>query len=517
MVQVARHRRRRDRPRRQRDYPQANVPYLRANGVDGAGNPVLPALDAGAPDTRRLTVGIIGAVTAGDPDPGQPGAAWPSLTFSDPVAAVSKEVDQPRRTATPANGEADHRRRTTRFHPARPSGRLDAGEQEAAKNAGLRPDGPDMPAAVDAVYQRPHAPDVRLTGPKPGGGTRAYIQTGEYAATVGQIELTVDTDATGGRRSPARGAIDRRRHRRRPRAPTRASTQVKTDRRRRPRPTRRSSVTSRSAPSRRTSRVPTRLVAPRQAGRGPRLRVDRSATSLPTRCVTASRPTSPSRRPRHHQPRWAARRPDLQGRHGDQPRQHRRRHHLRGGQQRCCRSSTTSRRRRHRCDAQEDPGAAVAARRFAAAVPAPGRLRQRADDLDPRAQPVGQRVTSVRINGAPLDLAKTYTVSTFSSWPPGGDNFTAFNEGKTKDTGLVDRDLWIDGTSRTAQAKSPSATSSAADLRDRSQGAATSPARRRASSSTKLDMNSLGAPKNTKLDLIKVNRDNSKLTFGSVR
>jgi 5'-nucleotidase len=55
----------------------------------------------------------------------------------------------------------------------------------------------------------------------------------------------------------------------------------------------------------------------------------------------------------------------------------------------------------------------------------------------------GSRITSVIINGQPLDVAKTYTVSTFSFLATGGDNFTSFKQGTSRDTGLVDRDLWI--------------------------------------------------------------------------
>ena len=65
------------------------------------------------------------------------------------------------------------------------------------------------------------------------------------------------------------------------------------------------------------------------------------------------------------------------------------------------------------------------------------RVTQNADN------PVGSRITSVLINGVPLDNAKTYTVSTFSFLGTGGDNFTAFKDGKAKDTGLVDRDVWV--------------------------------------------------------------------------
>ena len=62
--------------------------------------------------------------------------------------------------------------------------------------------------------------------------------------------------------------------------------------------------------------------------------------------------------------------------------------------------------------------------------------------VDPAAAE-GSRVTSVRIDGALLDPAKVYTVSTFSFLGTGGDNFRAFKNGTAKDTGLVDRDLWI--------------------------------------------------------------------------
>ncbi|WP_291278624.1 5'-nucleotidase C-terminal domain-containing protein [Galactobacter sp.] len=57
----------------------------------------------------------------------------------------------------------------------------------------------------------------------------------------------------------------------------------------------------------------------------------------------------------------------------------------------------------------------------------------------------GEHITSVRVNGAPLDLEKDYTIGSFSFLLQGGDNFRAFADGKnTKDTGLIDRDAWID-------------------------------------------------------------------------
>ncbi|OMH23673.1 multifunctional nuclease/2',3'-cyclic-nucleotide 2'-phosphodiesterase/5'-nucleotidase/3'-nucleotidase [Tersicoccus phoenicis] len=63
--------------------------------------------------------------------------------------------------------------------------------------------------------------------------------------------------------------------------------------------------------------------------------------------------------------------------------------------------------------------------------------------FDP-AQPAGAKVTSVRVNGQPLDPARSYRVGTFSFLAQGGDNFTVFKEGtNTRDSGLIDRDAWI--------------------------------------------------------------------------
>nr|WP_241677070.1 ExeM/NucH family extracellular endonuclease [Bifidobacterium jacchi] len=63
---------------------------------------------------------------------------------------------------------------------------------------------------------------------------------------------------------------------------------------------------------------------------------------------------------------------------------------------------------------------------------------------DPDA-PQGQHITSVTVNGKPLDLKRDYRIGSFSFLLQGGDNFRAFAQGKdTKDTGLVDRDAWID-------------------------------------------------------------------------
>jgi 5'-nucleotidase len=63
--------------------------------------------------------------------------------------------------------------------------------------------------------------------------------------------------------------------------------------------------------------------------------------------------------------------------------------------------------------------------------------------FDPaRAQ--GDRITSITVNGAPIDASVSYRIGSFSFLLQGGDNFRIFNEGTdTRDSGLVDRDAWI--------------------------------------------------------------------------
>ncbi|MCL6423101.1 5'-nucleotidase C-terminal domain-containing protein [Brachybacterium sp. JHP9] len=56
-----------------------------------------------------------------------------------------------------------------------------------------------------------------------------------------------------------------------------------------------------------------------------------------------------------------------------------------------------------------------------------------------------ERITSVMIDGEPIDLDATYTVVAASFLVAGGDNFHTFAKGTgTTDTGLLDRDAWID-------------------------------------------------------------------------
>jgi 5'-nucleotidase len=60
------------------------------------------------------------------------------------------------------------------------------------------------------------------------------------------------------------------------------------------------------------------------------------------------------------------------------------------------------------------------------------------------ARAAGDRITSIRVDGALIDPAKSYRIGTFSFLATGGDNFRVFKDGTgTRDSGLVDRDAWI--------------------------------------------------------------------------
>ena len=59
-------------------------------------------------------------------------------------------------------------------------------------------------------------------------------------------------------------------------------------------------------------------------------------------------------------------------------------------------------------------------------------------------RPEGDRITSIRINGAPIDPAASYKIALPSFLTTGGDNFRAFTLGTSVDSGLVDYQAFAD-------------------------------------------------------------------------
>ncbi|WP_028046903.1 ExeM/NucH family extracellular endonuclease [Cellulomonas sp. URHE0023] len=115
------------------------------------------------------------------------------------------------------------------------------------------------------------------------------------------------------------------------------------------------------------------------------------------------------------------------------------------------------------------------------------------------AAPRGSHITSVTVDGHPLDPAASYRIGTFSFLTTGGDNFRIVAQGSdARDSGLIDRDGWI----AYLQAH-PGLTP---DFARQAVGVPTVPSSVTAGDTlafpvTKLDLTSLGAPQNTSLDV----------------
>ncbi|TAM66831.1 MAG: ExeM/NucH family extracellular endonuclease [Microbacteriaceae bacterium] len=110
----------------------------------------------------------------------------------------------------------------------------------------------------------------------------------------------------------------------------------------------------------------------------------------------------------------------------------------------------------------------------------------------------GDHITGITVNGEPIDLARDYRIGTFSFLLDGGDNFRVIAQGANKkDSGLVDRDAWIEYIT----ANSP--LSPSFDRRGVSLiGVPTTAVAAGETVSfdvTKLNLTSLGSPANTKL------------------
>ncbi|KQY20513.1 multifunctional nuclease/2',3'-cyclic-nucleotide 2'-phosphodiesterase/5'-nucleotidase/3'-nucleotidase [Cellulomonas sp. Root485] len=115
------------------------------------------------------------------------------------------------------------------------------------------------------------------------------------------------------------------------------------------------------------------------------------------------------------------------------------------------------------------------------------------------AAPAGSHITSITVDGAPIDPAASYRIGTFSFLITGGDNFRIFNDSTdARDSGLVDRDGWI-----AYLQGHPGLTP---DFARQAVGVPTVPTTFTAGDTlafpvTKLDLTSLGSPQNTSLDV----------------
>lgn len=170
------------------EYPQlgANV-YLA--GTDTPALPEYALLDAGG-----LTVGVIGAVTEETPTLVSP-AGIEALEFGDPIEAVNRVAAQLSDGDT-ANGEADVI--VALYHEGAGAGTPDGStlDEELAAGGPFAALVSDTSPDVDAIFTGHTHKEYAWSAPIPGTDrTRPVVQTGSYGTNIGQIVLTVDGES----------------------------------------------------------------------------------------------------------------------------------------------------------------------------------------------------------------------------------------------------------------------------------------------------------------------------------
>ncbi|RZI95662.1 MAG: ExeM/NucH family extracellular endonuclease, partial [Microbacterium sp.] len=194
------------------DYPQlgANV-YLA-----GTDTPALPEYELVEADD--LTVALIGAVTEETPSLVSP-AGITDLEFGDPVEAVNR-VAAELTDGEAANGEADVV--VALYHEGAGFGTPDGStlEEELADGGAFAAIVNETSAEVDAIFTGHTHKQYAWTAPVPGTDrTRPVVQTGSYGATIGEVVLTFD---------PASGEVSAHTERLVPRTTTPAAELIET-------------------------------------------------------------------------------------------------------------------------------------------------------------------------------------------------------------------------------------------------------------------------------------------------
>jgi 2',3'-cyclic-nucleotide 2'-phosphodiesterase (5'-nucleotidase family) len=486
------------------DYLASNV-TIKATGATALDPFATYTVNNGTPadTTDDVTVGVVGGVTDETPSLVSP-AGVAELQFSEEVSAAAKYADI-LKDGNPANGEADIVVAT--FHSGAAVGAGSSFAAEVAKG-GVFARMANMTGSVDAIINGHTHQTYAWEGPKPGGGTRAYIQTGEYAANVGQIKLAVDAGAAGG---PAVTGFTVKNV---ARAAEADLTNPNVDKVK--------------------SIVDAALAEAKVVGDKPVGAVTADITRAYAGVDSAGKPVEDrgSESPLGDLVANALRdgipadiaKPDLgitnpgglradllfKGDTASNPANtdgvvtYAEANNVLPFVNNISTVALTGAQIKKILEQQWQP--AGSQRPFLHL----GLSDNVQTTLDP-SKPVGQRVTSIHVNGAPIDLAKTYSVSTFSFLATGGDNFTAFKEGTMKDTGLIDRDLWI----KYLTDRKPVSPSFA---REQIYVSGLQDTYRAGDKATvvleRLDM--LPSFKNTRLDLVRVKNDGSTKVFGTV-
>jgi 5'-nucleotidase len=174
--------------------PNADWDYLGANVYEkGTQTPALP--EYALEEYGDLTVAVVGAVTIETPTLVSP-AGVADLDFGDPVDAVNRVTGQ-LTDGSEANGEADVV--IAAYHEGAKEGDADATIDEAiADSAVFSKIVTGTDAKVDAIFtghtHMEYAWDAQVPGAA-AGVTRPVLQTGSYGANVGHVVLTLDEES----------------------------------------------------------------------------------------------------------------------------------------------------------------------------------------------------------------------------------------------------------------------------------------------------------------------------------
>ncbi len=166
--------------------------YLGANVYQaGTQTPALP--EYATFERAGVTIAVVGAVTQETPTLVSPGGV-DTLSFGDPVEAVNRVAAQ-LTDGDAANGEADVI--LAAYHEGAPRSQSAATlDQQVADSAVFAEMVNDTSAAVDVILNGHTHQAYAYAAPVPGDAsrTRAVVQTGSYGANIGQISLAYDTE-----------------------------------------------------------------------------------------------------------------------------------------------------------------------------------------------------------------------------------------------------------------------------------------------------------------------------------
>ena len=169
---------------------RADFTYLGANVVSKAtGEPALPAYETF--EVGGLDVAVVGAVTEETPSLVSP-AGIADLEFTDPVEAVNRTVDELEASPTPPDVVV------AAYHEGAGAGTPDGAtlEQEVAAGGAFADIVTKTDPQVDAIFTGHTHKQYAWQAAVPGeaGKTRPVLQTGSYGEAIGSIDLTVDGD-----------------------------------------------------------------------------------------------------------------------------------------------------------------------------------------------------------------------------------------------------------------------------------------------------------------------------------